>query len=252
MDCSHAGKIAIVTGGSRGIGSAIAGELVQSGARVIITGRREEALRRTADALGEACTPIVCHVADEDAAERCVRAVVETHGRVDALVNNVAVNPQWGPTLDVDAAMAAKMAEVNQWAPVQWSRLAYRASMREHGGSIVNITSLGGQIVTANTGYYNATKAALGHLTQALSAELAPQVRVNAVAPGLIDTEMARNLSTAERAELTAQVPLGRLGRPEDVAAATSFLLSDRAAWITGSTLVVDGGTRHHRGGTIG
>src|SRR5699024_11031594 len=96
----------------------------------------------------------------------------------------------------------------------------------------------------------NATKAALTHLTQTLAAELAPNVRVNAVAPGLIDTEMASRISSAERAALTTQVPLGRLGRPEDIASAVSFLLSDQASWITGSTLVVDGGTRHYRGGS--
>lgn len=252
MSDIHAGRVAIVTGGSRGIGRAIAAELVATGAHVTITGRHEQALKATADALGDRCTPAVCHVADQESARQCVRAVAQTHGRVDLLVNNVAVNPQWGPTLDVDSGMAAKMAEVNQWAPLWWSRLVHDASMRDDGGAIVNVTSLGGLVVSANTGYYNATKAALSHLTQSLAAELAPQVRVNAVAPGLIDTEMASNIAAAERASLAAQVPLGRLGRPEDVAEAVSFLLSDRAEWITGSVLVVDGGTRHHRSGVNG
>lgn len=200
----HAGKVAIVTGGSRGIGRAVASELIDGGAHVTITGRHEDALAAAAAELGEACTPAVCHVADQDAARECVRSVAETYGRVDLLVNNVAVNPQWGATLDVDAAMAAKMAEVNQWAPLWWSRLVHDASMRDTGGAIVNVTSLGGLVVTANTGYYNATKAAQTHLTQALAAELAPNVRVNAVAPGLIDTEMASRISATDRAALTA------------------------------------------------
>lgn len=248
MSDVHAGKVAIVTGGSRGIGRAIATELVEAGARVTITGRHEDALAATAAELGEACTPVVCHVADEDAARQCVRSAARAYGHVDLLVNNVAVNPQWGPTLGVDAAMAAKMAEVNQFAPILWSRLALEAGMRDHGGAVVNVTSLGGLVVTANTGYYNATKAALTHLTQALASELAPNVRVNAVAPGLIATEMSSRIPEADRDALTAQVPLGRLGRPEDIAAAVSFLLSDRASWVTGSTLVVDGGTRHREG----
>ncbi|WP_370617778.1 SDR family oxidoreductase [Mumia sp. Pv 4-285] len=249
MDVRHTGRVALVTGGSRGIGRAVAQELVTSGAHVTITGRRPEALQETADALGEDCTAIVCHVADQGAAQECVRSVVAQHGRIDLLVNNVAVNPQWGPTLGVDVGMAAKMAEVNLWAPLWWSRLVHEASMREHGGAIVNVTSLGALVTTPSTGYYNATKAALNHLSDALAVEMSPKVRVNAVAPGLIDTEMASRIPADDRAALTGQVPLGRLGRPEDVAAAVSFLLSESAAWITGTMLVVDGGARHYRGG---
>jgi NAD(P)-dependent dehydrogenase (short-subunit alcohol dehydrogenase family) len=243
VQISHLGKTAIVTGGSRGIGLAIAGELVSAGARVLITGRKRPALQAAAAALGPACRWMACHVADEDTAARCVEFAMTTFGGIDLLVNNAGINPQWGPTIDVEASLAAKLGQVNQWAPLLWTRLAWRASMRDRGGSVVNVTSIGGIDTSPQTGYYNATKAALGFLTRQLAAELAPDVRVNAVAPGLIDTDLAGAIPPADRAKLLDVIPLGRFGSPADIAAATSFLLSDHAGWITGEVLAVDGGT---------
>lgn len=248
MRSDHDGRAAIVTGGSRGIGFAIARELVDGGARVLITGRRQPALEAAADELD--CQWRVCHSADADGAASCVASAVETFGAIDYLVNNAGTCPQWGPTIEVDVRRAMRMSEVNQWAPLLWTQLVWQSGMRERGGSIVNITSIGGITPAANVGFYNATKAGLDLLTRQLAAELAPHVRVNAVAPGLIDTEMAAPIPDADRTRLLGDIPLGRFGLPEDIAAATSFLLSDRAAWITGHVLAVDGGALQANGRT--
>lgn len=243
MQIDHEGRAAIVTGGSRGIGFAIARELVSSGARVLITGRKQAALHDAAVQLGPSCHWHACHAADAEGAEYCVRYAVDTLGTLDLLVNNAGTNPQWSPTIDVEAPLAAKLAQVNQWAPLLWTQLAWRACMRERGGAVVNISSIGGISPAPQTGYYNATKAALGLLTRQLAAELAPMVRVNAVAPGMIDTEMAAAVPAPERSALLTGIPMGKFGTPDDIAAATSFLLSDRAGWITGQVVAVDGGT---------
>jgi NAD(P)-dependent dehydrogenase (short-subunit alcohol dehydrogenase family) len=248
VDVSHDGRGAIVTGGSRGIGFAIAQELIASGAQVLITGRKRASLESAAAKLGAPCRWRVCHAADQQEAQRCVDFAFSSFGGVDYLVNNAGTNPQWGPTLEVDARLAGKLVEVNQWAPLMWIQAVWGKGRLVRAGAIVNITSIGGVDPAAHTGYYNVTKAALGFLTRQLAAELAPLLRVNAVAPGMIDTELAAAVPEGDRARLLEKIPLNRFGEPADIAAATSFLLSDRAAWITGQLLSVDGGALAAKG----
>ena len=169
-------------------------------------------------------------------------ATVERFGAVDILVNNAATNPYYGPTLGISDSQFDKTVQVNWKGPLTWSRLVWEASMRDRGGSIVNISSAGGLAVEPAIGIYNGTKAALIHLTRTLAAELARAVRVNGVAPGLVKTDMARALWEADEAAIAARMPLRRLGEPADIADAVVFLVSDAASWITGQTLVVDGG----------
>ncbi|HEY8057542.1 MAG TPA: SDR family oxidoreductase, partial [Acidimicrobiales bacterium] len=179
---------------------------------------------------------------DPEQAEACVAATVARFGRVDILVNNAATNPYQGPTIDVDLSRYDKTFLVNLRGPLVWTQLAHRASMAEHGGSVINIASVGGLSVEPSIGVYNTTKAGIIYLTKTLAAELGPQVRVNAIAPGLVRTDFARALWETNEDALARRLPTRRLGEPEDVAGAALFLASDLASWITGHTLVVDGG----------
>ena len=237
------GRTAIVTGASRGIGLAIAEALVAGGANVVLTSRKQEAADTAASSLGsEMAVGYGAHATDEDAAGACVDFAVERFGSLDILVNNAGTNPAFGPVVDQDHGRFMKTLDVNLWAPALWSGLAWRAWMQEHGGTIVNTASVGGIVVGPNLGVYHASKAALIHLTKQLALELAPKVRVNAVAPGVVRTRLAEALWKEHEAAVSSVTPLGRIGEPSDVASAVAFLASDDASWITGETIVMDGG----------
>ncbi|WUI00755.1 SDR family oxidoreductase [Spirillospora sp. NBC_00431] len=241
------GKTALVTGASRGIGKAIATALAAEGANVVLSSRRQEALDEVAKEIGAAYPGAgvlakAAHVGDADAAAACVDAAVAEFGGLDVLVNNAGTNPYFGPMADIEPSAAAKTVEVNQFAVVQWTRVALRASLAERGGAIVNIASVGGLVTELGIGYYNATKAAVIHLSRQFAMELAPKVRVNCIAPGLVKTRLARALWEDNEEEISRLTPLGRIGEPEDIAAAAVFLAGDAASWMTGQTLVVDGG----------
>jgi NAD(P)-dependent dehydrogenase (short-subunit alcohol dehydrogenase family) len=236
------GKVALVTGSSRGIGLAIAAELATSGARVMLSSRKAEALEAAAAGIDGEVAWFAANAGEPEQAEACIAATMERFGAVDLLVNNAATNPYMGPTIDIDLPRLDKTIGVNWRAPLYWSHLAWHASMQANGGAILNVASIGGMSVESSIGAYNATKAALLHLTRTLAAELAPGVRVNAIAPGLVKTDMARALWEPNEAAMAKVMPLARLGEPEDIARASAFLLSDAASWITGTTLVVDGG----------
>jgi NAD(P)-dependent dehydrogenase (short-subunit alcohol dehydrogenase family) len=237
------GKTAIVTGASRGIGLAIAEALVAGGANVVLTSRHQEAADTAASSLGsDQAVGYGAHATDEDAAAACVAFAVESFGSLDILVNNAGTNPAFGPVIDQGKGRFMKTLDVNLWAPALWTGLAWRAWMGEHGGTVINTASVGGLVVGPNLGVYHASKAALIHLTKQLALELAPKVRVNAVAPGVVRTRLAEALWKEHEDAVSAVTPLGRIGEPADVASAVAFLASDGASWITGETLVMDGG----------
>jgi NAD(P)-dependent dehydrogenase (short-subunit alcohol dehydrogenase family) len=239
-----AGRVAIVTGSSRGIGHAIAARLLADGASVCLTARREEELRdglAALDAPGRAIA-VAGGADDPDHRDAAIRQTLAAFGHVDLLVNNAATNPLHGPVVEADLAAVRKIFEVNVVAALAWTQAVVAASMGRRGGAIVNVASVGGLVAAAGIGPYNASKAALVHLTRQLALELGPGIRVNAVAPAVVKTRFAQALYEEGEAELAALYPLGRLGEPADVASAAAFLLGDDAAWITGQTLVVDGG----------
>ncbi|MEY2459787.1 MAG: hypothetical protein QOG30_1617 [Acidimicrobiaceae bacterium] len=241
------GKVGLVTGASKGIGLAIAQGLAEAGASVMISSRKADQLEIAAGTIvptgdGQADW-FAANAGDEAAPSAAVAATIERFGALDILVNNAATNPYMGPTLGISAGQMDKIHSVNQRAIVLWTAAAWDAAMKEHGGSVINISSIGGMHVDAGAiGYYNATKAAVIHLTRQLANELAPQVRVNAIAPGLVKTDFARALWEPNEAASAALMPLKRLGTPEDIANSAVFLASDAASWITGQTIVVDGG----------
>ncbi len=240
------GKVALITGGSRGIGRAIAARFVEAGASVMITSRKADVLESAAAELRHAGPGQVewfaANAGDAGQAGACVAATMERLGRVDVLVNNAATNPYFGPLLGISAGQAEKTVAVNQFGYVAWTSLVWDAWMAEHGGAVLNIASVGGLSVEANIGYYNVTKAAVLHLSRQMAAELAPNVRVNAIAPGLVKTDMAKALWEPNEAHIAKRMPLHRLGEPDDIGRAALFLCSDAASWITGAHLVIDGG----------
>ncbi len=243
MDDTLEGRSAVVTGGSRGIGKAIAANFAEAGARVLITSRKADACEAAAAEIGHGCEWVAGNAGDDATIGEVLDAAIERNGGVDILVNNAATNPYAGPTIDVDRARWDKTFAINLTAPVFWTQAAWRRWMAEHGGVVINIASVGGLGTNPILGVYDVTKAALIHLTQQLAAELGPGVRVNAIAPGLIKTDFARALWEGGRGdEVAAAYPLGRLGEPEDVAAAARFLCADTGSWITGQALVLDGG----------
>ncbi len=233
-----------MTGGSRGIGKAIAAALARAGAQVLITSRSAESCEAAAREIGPNAHVEAGHVGRPEDAQRVVDAAMSRLGRIDILVNNAATNPYAGPTIAVDVPRWNKTIDTNLTAPLVWTQLAWKAWMKEHGGSVVNISSVGGLSTNPILGVYDVTKSALIHLSLQLAAELAPKVRVNVIAPGLVKTDFAQALWADGKGEKVADAyPLKRLGEPEDIAEAALFLADDaRSGWITGQTLVVDGG----------
>ncbi|MAG34169.1 MAG: 3-oxoacyl-ACP reductase [Deltaproteobacteria bacterium] len=236
-------QVAIVTGGSRGIGKGIALVFARAGAQVMITSRNEDSCKAAAEEIGEGAHYEPGHVGRDADADRVIEATMDRLGRIDVLVNNAATNPYAGPTIDVDRARWDKTFATNLSAPLFWTQRVWNRFMKENGGSVVNIASVGGFRTNAMLGVYDITKAAMMHMTKQLAVELGPGVRVNCLAPGLVRTDFARTLWEGGRGEKVAEaLPLRRLGEPEDIAGAALFLCADTGRWITGQTWAIEGG----------
>ncbi|MBF6192682.1 MULTISPECIES: SDR family oxidoreductase [Nocardia] len=247
MSTDLLGKSALVTGASRGIGKAVAAELLGRGANVLITARKKDPLEEAAAELrelghqGQVVALAGNSGVAEDRAAAVERAVAE-FGSLDVLINNTGINPVFGSLMDADLDAVRKIFDVNVVAALGYIQEAYKAWMRDHGGAVVNVASVAGIRSTGVIAAYGASKSALIHLTGELAWQLGPKIRVNAVAPGVIKTKFADALYSADEERAASVYPMKRLGSPEDVARLIGFLVSDEAAWITGETVRVDGG----------
>ncbi|MEV0479333.1 SDR family oxidoreductase [Streptomyces sp. NPDC050508] len=244
------GRVAVVTGGTRGIGRAVAEAFAGAGALVCVTARDADEVQRAAAELGGA--GLAGDVADPEHLRELTEFALRAFGRIDVLVNNAATNQPYGPLMEADPNAWRTAFTMNVEAPLRLVQCVWRAWMREHGGAVVNVCTEGAGHVGPNVGAYGTSKAALLHLTQQLAGELAPKVRVNSVSPGLVRTEMARFVWEPGEAEVAAGLPLGRIGEPADIARAVLWLASDQAEWVTGADLLVDGGTRVRAARTAG
>lgn len=243
------GRCALVTGASRGIGLAVAEGLADRGASVVITGRKVESLETAASSLrvkDVQVVPLVCHQGDPQAIDKLFQQLDKQGLTLDVAVINAATNPSYGPLLDTELAAWQKILEVNLTGAWLTACQAARRMIAQGRGSLIFMTSLAGLDPFPGLGAYNVSKAGLIALTKTLAKELAPKVRVNAIAPGLIETRFSAALFENREAyqQLIGNTPLQRHGQPQDVVGAAVFLASDASAYMTGQVLVVDGGAR--------
>ncbi len=242
------GRIALVTGASRGIGEATARLLAARGAHVIVSSRKTESVEAVAESIraaGGSAGSIACHVGDPEAVDAAFDRIASEHGRLDVLVNNAATNPHFGHIAETPLSMVDKTLEVNVRGYFQASQRGAILMKENGGGAIVNVSSINGDRPAPYQGIYSITKAAVISMTRAFAKECAPwNVRVNAVLPGLTDTRFAEALTKNERMlnMLLPMIPLSRVAQPEEIAPAIAFLASDGASYVTGACLPVDGG----------
>ncbi|WP_341257564.1 SDR family oxidoreductase [Gordonia malaquae] len=238
------GQTAIVTGASRGIGLAIAERLVAEGAKVTITARKQDVLDEAVTRLGgpDVALAVAGRADDPDHQADTVAKTIEAFGSADLLVNNTGINPVYGPIMQIDPDAARKIMDVNVISALRWTQAVNAAWQAEHGGAIVNVASIAGLRPAPGIAFYGVSKAAVIHLTEELAWELGPNIRVNAVAPAVVKTKFATALYEGREDEVSQAYPLKRLGEPDDIGSVVAFLLSNDAGWMTGQTLVIDGG----------
>lgn len=249
MELRLDGKVALVTGASRGIGEAMARTFSAAGAKVMLTSRKIDALEAVASTIDGETAVFAGNAGNVEDARACVAATMERFGSVDILINNAATNPYYGPLLGVNPGQFDKTIEVNMRGPLFWTAAAWEASMKDRPGVILNVSSVGGMRPEAGLGVYNLTKAAIIHMTRQMASELGP-CRVVGIAPGVVKTQFAQLLVDNFGEKLARTQPIKRLGEPQDIANLALFLVSDAASWITGETITIDGGSGV-RGGVV-
>ena len=233
-------KTILITGGSRGIGLAIAEKYLNTQEyNVVVTGRKEQTLEELSKEVdNKNFYTIAAKADDEEAADKTCKDVNEKFGSIDILINNAGTNPAGGALMDVDIGAVQKTWDVNLMGPLLWSRAAYK---NELSTAIMNICSVGGIAPSQLMGAYNVSKAALIYLTKQLAYELAPDIRVNGVAPAIVKTKLSQLLWENEDFAKNLHL-LKKLGEPEDIANAVYYMCSDDAGWVTGEVLTIDGG----------
>jgi NAD(P)-dependent dehydrogenase (short-subunit alcohol dehydrogenase family) len=242
-------RIALINGASRGIGEAIARGFAEQGATVVLASRKQENLDQVAASIREAggkAIPIACHGGKSSEMKSLFTRVEKELGGLDILVNNAATNPYYGPAIDAPESTIDKTIEVNLKGFFLMIQFAARLMKKRGGGSIINISSVAGLRPSIHEATYSMTKAGIINMTRAFAKELGPDhIRVNVIAPGLIDTSFSMALvdTDEKRAQLIGRYPLRRIGQPEDIAAGAIYLASDAASYVSGSVLVIDGGS---------
>jgi NAD(P)-dependent dehydrogenase (short-subunit alcohol dehydrogenase family) len=242
------GKVAIVTGASKGIGEAIAEMYGAAGARVIISSRKQEAVDKVAESIirkGGQAKAIACHMGEEGDITRLVNETIEVYGTIDIVVNNAAVNPVYGPVIETEGSAFDKIMNVNVKGPFELAKKAYPYMKQKKSGSVINISSIGGLRPEPGLGMYSVSKAALISLTKVMAREWGEDnIRVNVVCPGLIKTKFSEALWNNEKIMNTMMkiLPIKRVGTTEEIAALALYLASDASAYSTGSVFTADGG----------
>ncbi|MEJ6019134.1 SDR family oxidoreductase [Corynebacterium sp. H113] len=239
-------EVVLITGGTRGIGYATALEFSRGGAKVALTSRSQESATEMAHKIahetGGKVIGIGAHVADVGAARDACSRVAEELGPLTVLVNNAGTNPAYGPIIDQPLAAMEKTFLVNTLAPSIWTRAAVASGLGSSPSAIINVSSVGALTIEEGLGTYNASKAALLHMTRQLAMELAPAIRVNSISPGVVRTKLSEALWKDQEEAVSSVTPLRRIGEPEDIAKVICFLASGAASWMTGDNLVIDGG----------